>query len=57
MSDALHPLMAAIIEDGIAQLAMRQRLDAILGAYERAKADPETKLPTYFMAVLEAAKQ
>lgn len=57
MANALNPLMREILEDGAERLLLENRLRAIVIAYERAKMDPNTKMPSYLMAALEAARQ
>lgn len=46
-----------ILDAAVDKLLTENRLRAILAAYERAKSDPQTKLPSYFMAALEAARR
>lgn len=48
--------IAHILDDFVVRTTMESRLRAIIAAYERAKDDPNTKIPSYFMAALEAAR-
>ena len=54
-NDHVQHLMGGILNDAVDRMLAENRLRAILSAYERAKLDPQTKIPSYFMAALEAA--
>lgn len=56
-NQGVQALMGGILDDFMQRTITEGRLRAILAAYERAKDDPQTKIPSYFMAALEAAKQ
>lgn len=56
-NDHVQELMAGILNDAADRMLAENRLRAILAAYERAKLDPQTKLPSYLMAALEAASR
>lgn len=53
---ALHPMISDILEDGVERLLLQNRLLAIVAAYERAQADPKSRIPSYLEAAIEAAK-
>lgn len=53
----VQDLMGHLLNDWVERRTTEQRLEAILFAYRRAKEDENTKLPSYFMAALEAALQ
>lgn len=56
-NQGVQDLMGHVLEDFMQRTITEGRLKAILAAYERAKDDPQTKIPSYFMAALEAAKR
>ena len=47
----------AILQQPRRELSERERLQAIIAAYDRALADPKTVIPTLLHAAIEAARR
>lgn len=56
-NELVQEYISHILNDFVERTTIDNRLRSILAAYERAKDDPNTKIPSYFMAALEAARQ
>lgn len=52
--DAMQDVVFAGMRGGMA--VERVRTDAIISAYDKAIKDPNTKIPSYLMAAIEAAR-
>lgn len=54
-NEHVQELIGGILNDALERMTTQNHLRAILAAYERARDDPQTKLPAYLLAALDAA--